>query len=51
MKGRKRDKEIGAVPVDATQWSEESLRMPVLPPREYKDIEYSCWHCGKAAVL
>src|ERR1022692_2585845 len=40
------------VPVDPNHWSEKSKQssMFLTPPASYEDIEYECWHCGKAAI-
>ncbi len=44
-------KEVGVELVDSSLWSEESLRIPVPPPRQYKDIEYLCWRCRKESTF
>jgi hypothetical protein len=40
------------VPADPSQWSEKSQRSVSFGwTKEYQDIKYSCWHCGKAATF
>lgn len=40
------------VPADPTQWSAESQRSVAADfTTEYRDLPYTCWHCGCSAVF
>jgi hypothetical protein len=42
----------GVVAADPSQWSKKSQRTLAFHyVKEYKNIEYECWHCHKSAVF
>ena len=46
------EESINVVPADPLQWSQQSQRSVSFHwVKEYKDIEYKCWHCEKSAVF
>ena len=49
---RRMTKQTNVVTADPSQWSEASQRsVSAQWTREYRDIEYSCWHCQARAVF